>query len=187
MIKICILYGFFYASKYFYFLNYLTEWELVTRNNPFLSTALKSQTASVMLLQLSLFSSSLQLHLTALNIVAFCSTGSCSSQITLAALPIMSLRVTAALSKAQTQRARQVRLHGQGRQEMQNTGLHKGSFSSASPALQSHCSPVLMYQWLSPLTMSSKDFTMTNLSQSFPLDVAFDVPQATCKNFQEYQ
>lgn len=81
-------YAFLNASKYFYFLNYLTEWELVTRNNPFLSThmtALMSQTASVMLLQLSLFSSSLQLHLTALNIVAFCSTASCRfcfSQIT---------------------------------------------------------------------------------------------------------
>lgn len=166
------------------FLSYLTERELVNRNNPFLSThttALMSQTASVMLFQLSLFSSSLQLHLTALNIVAFCSTGSCrfcfskttwatgSTAYHLLVGDSSTYQVTIPdLQTGQTPQAGEA-----GKQKMQNTWWHKGSFTSASHALQSHCRPVLVYQWLTPLITSSKDFTRPNLSQSLSLASGF--------------
>lgn len=140
-----------------------------------------SQTASVMLFQLSLFSSSLQLHLTAFNIAAFCSTGSCRfcfSKITWAtgstAYHLLvgdssTYQVTILdIQTGQTPWAGEA-----GKQKMKNTWLHKGCFTSASHALQRHCSPVLVYQWLSPLTTSSKDFTRTNLSQSLSLASGF--------------
>lgn len=129
-----------------------------------------------MLLQLSFFSSSLQPHLTAFNIVPFCSTGSCRLCFTKITLPIISLYMTVTLIKSQSRIAKQVRLHRQGEagsQQIHNTWCHKGCFTSISQALWIHCSPVLMYQWCSPLTTSSKDFTSTNWSQPLPLASGF--------------
>lgn len=99
---------------------------------------------------------------------------------------MISLYMTVALIKLQSQIAKQVRLHRQGEagsQQIHNTWFQKGCFTSVSHALWILCSPVLMYQWLSPLTMSSKDFTSTKQSQPFPLASGFWCCMSQIGNF----
>lgn len=175
-------------STFTFWLIWYLEWELIPRNNPFLNTHgsvqdLVNQSASLRLLQLSVFSSSLQPHLTAFNIVLFCSTVSCRlcfTKITWASgntaynlLIHESSTYQVTIPDSQTGQTPQARGGGVGSQQTHNTPFHKGSFTSVAHALWIHCSPVLRYQCLSPLTMSSEEFTSTSWSQPLPSATGF--------------
>ena len=91
-------------------------------------------------------------------------------------LPTMSSYMKVAFLKSQSWIAKQVRLGRQeeaSSQQALNAWFHKGCFTTVSHTLWIHCSPVLTCQWLSPLTISSADFTSSNWSQPLPLASGF--------------